>query len=238
MTDAYFLFAYPFLLVGAGLQRARSAVAGRRARPQSGDAEVHQRTDRGARHGVPARALDARLRVDQQPQSELHDRRPQRGNSRAVLPRRGARAVEGLPAVSGVTFRVHGESGVEEGSYEFWKTVFDGVATCGRTVEIDMHAKGMDQTHDRHGGGDRTAGEDFAQVLGRALRACRTTRPTSASWSGPSRGARPRGLMKFSAGSRSFLRYGYGDLLREDRKWGVLHRIWPGTQRLLFGAIR
>ena len=24
------------------------------------------------------------------------------------------------------------------------------------------------------------------------------------------------GLMKFSAGSRSFLRYGYGDLMRED----------------------
>ena len=39
--------------------------------------------------------------------------------------------------------------------------------------------------------------------------------------------------MKLSAGSRSFLRYGYGDLLREDRKCGVLHRIWPGTQRLL-----
>ena len=39
--------------------------------------------------------------------------------------------------------------------------------------------------------------------------------------------------MKLSAGSRSFLRYGYGDLLREDRRWGVLHRIWPGTQRLL-----
>ena len=50
------------------------------------------------------------------------------------------------PAISGVTFRVHGESGVEEGSYDFWKTVFDGVATCGRKVEIDMHAKGMDQT--------------------------------------------------------------------------------------------
>jgi hypothetical protein len=39
--------------------------------------------------------------------------------------------------------------------------------------------------------------------------------------------------MKFSAGSRSFLRYGYGDLLREDRRWSVIHRIWPGTQRLL-----
>src|SRR5258708_2153975 len=50
------------------------------------------------------------------------------------------------PAIGGITFRVHGESGVEEGSYDFWKTVFDGVATCGRTVEIDMHSKGMDQT--------------------------------------------------------------------------------------------
>ena len=51
-----------------------------------------------------------------------------------------------MPAISGITFRVHGESGVEEGSYDFWKTVFDGVATCGRKVEIDMHAKGMDDT--------------------------------------------------------------------------------------------
>jgi hypothetical protein len=39
--------------------------------------------------------------------------------------------------------------------------------------------------------------------------------------------------MKYSSGSRSFLRYGYGDLLREDRKWGVITRVWPGTQRLL-----
>ncbi len=25
----------------------------------------------------------------------------------------------------------------------------------------------------------------------------------------------------------------YGDLLREDRPYKVIHRIWPGTQRLL-----
>src|SRR4030095_16338806 len=37
-------------------------------------------------------------------------------------------------------------------------------------------------------------------------------------------------------GSRSFLRYGYGDLLREDRRYGILHRLWPGTQRLLLGG--
>jgi hypothetical protein len=41
------------------------------------------------------------------------------------------------------------------------------------------------------------------------------------------------GLMKLSGGSRSFLRYGYGDLLKEDRRYRVMHRIWPGTQRLL-----
>jgi hypothetical protein len=49
----------------------------------------------------------------------------------------------------------------------------------------------------------------------------------------PHPGKKTTSLMKFSAGSRSFLRYGYGDLLRDDRKWGVVHRIWPGTQRLL-----
>ena len=48
----------------------------------------------------------------------------------------------------------------------------------------------------------------------------------------PRPGREATGLMKLSSGSRSFLRYGYGDLLREDR-WGVLHRIWPGTERVL-----
>jgi hypothetical protein len=41
------------------------------------------------------------------------------------------------------------------------------------------------------------------------------------------------GFFSRSSGSRSFLRYGYGDLLAEGRRYGVLHRIWPGTQRLL-----
>jgi len=48
--------------------------------------------------------------------------------------------------------------------------------------------------------------------------------------------ARERGetaLMALSTGARSFTRYGYSDLMREDRKYGVMHRIWPGTQRIL-----
>jgi hypothetical protein len=49
----------------------------------------------------------------------------------------------------------------------------------------------------------------------------------------PRPGREGSGLMRLSSGSRSFLRYGYGDLLKEDRRYTVIHRIWPGTQRLL-----
>jgi hypothetical protein len=39
-----------------------------------------------------------------------------------------------------------------------------------------------------------------------------------------------------AATTRRFLRYGYGDYLKDDRKFGILHRVWPGTQRhLLWG---
>ena len=39
------------------------------------------------------------------------------------------------PHISGITFRVHGESGVNEGSYEFWKTVFDGINSWIRHLD-------------------------------------------------------------------------------------------------------
>ena len=73
VTDAYFLFAYPFLLDVPGYNVRVSAAGGCGARAQSGDAEVHQRADRGARDGFPAWDLDARVRVDQQSEAELHD---------------------------------------------------------------------------------------------------------------------------------------------------------------------
>src|SRR6185369_15497714 len=110
--------------------------------------------------------------------------------------------------------------------------VFEGVATCGRKVEIDMHSKGMDQTMldiaVNSGMPIKVSPKYWAEHMGMTyhqadIRELEQPRPER----------RATGLMKFSAGSRSFLRYGYGDLLREDRRWGVLHRIWPGTQRLL-----
>jgi hypothetical protein len=141
--------------------------------------------------------------------------------------------LQAVPKISGVTFRVHGESGVQEGSYQFWKTVFEGVATCGRKVEIDMHAKGMDQgmidAALASGQPVKISPKYWAEHLGMPYHQADIREQER-----PRQQAREAtGLMKLSAGSRSFLRYGYGDLLREDRKWGVLHRIWPGTQRLL-----
>ena len=50
------------------------------------------------------------------------------------------------PEIQGLTMRVHGESGIPEGSWPFWKTLFEAIANCGRKVEIDMHAKGVNQT--------------------------------------------------------------------------------------------
>lgn len=139
--------------------------------------------------------------------------------------------LEVCPAIGGVTFRVHGESGVPEGSYGLWKTIFDGVAQCGRPVEIDMHAKGMDQPMIDVALGTgmpvtispkfwaEHMGLPYMQGAIRELELPRNNHNT--------------GFFSRSSGSRSFLRYGYGDLLTENRRYSVLHRIWPGTQRLL-----
>lgn len=136
------------------------------------------------------------------------------------------------PAISGITFRVHGESGVNEGSYNFWSTIFDGVKTCGRKVEIDMHAKGLDESMINAAVSTgmpvvlspkywaEHMGMPYHQADIRALEI-------------PNANHKASELMNLSAGSRSFLRYGYGDLMKEDRPYKILHRIWPGTQRLL-----
>jgi hypothetical protein len=134
------------------------------------------------------------------------------------------------PAISGVTFRIHGESGVTEGSYDFWKTVFEGAAGCGRKVEIDMHAKGIDQRMIEVGlatGLPVTVSPKFvAEHMGMPYHQAAIREQEMP------KGERT-GLMALSTGTRSFTRYSFADLLREDRRYSVLHRVWPGTQRLL-----
>ena len=232
VTDAYFLFVYPFLL----------AVPGYDVRvPQLADAERDRNLEtlRFISEQTAARGIQFQLGIWMHGYEWIAS--PKANYTIAGLTpeshgpycRDAVRALlKAVPAIGGVTFRVHGESGVQEGSYQFWRTVFDGVATCGRTVEIDMHAKGMDQgmIDAALGSGQpvKISPKFWAEHLGLPYHQADIREQER-----PRPGKEATGLMKLSAGSRSFLRYGYGDLLREDRKWGVLHRIWPGTQRLL-----
>jgi hypothetical protein len=136
------------------------------------------------------------------------------------------------PAIGGVTFRIHGESGIPEGSYDFWKTVFDGATRCGRSVQLDLHAKGIDQNMIdialATGLPVTVAPKSWAEHMGLSYHHA-SIRPTEM----PPKNRPDEGFFAKSSGSRSFMRYGYGDLLKEDRRYGVVHRMWPGTQRLL-----
>jgi hypothetical protein len=140
--------------------------------------------------------------------------------------------LQACPAIQGVTFRIHGESGVSEGSYDFWKTIFDGVAQCGRRCEIDLHAKGIDQAMIdaalATGMPVNVSPKYWAEHMGLPYHQA-AIRPLEL----PPQGRQDQGFFARSDGSRRFLRYGYGDLLTGDRRYGVLYRMWPGTQRLL-----
>jgi hypothetical protein len=134
------------------------------------------------------------------------------------------------PAISGVTFRIHGESGVAEGNYPFWGTVFEGIVDCGRTVTIDLHSKGLDeqmlQTARATGMPVIVSPKFWAEHMGLPYHQADIRELEIPK-------GEAKGLMALSTGSRSFTRYGYADLLRSDRRYGVIHRIWSGSRRLM-----
>jgi hypothetical protein len=133
--------------------------------------------------------------------------------------------------------RVHGESGIPEGSYPFWKTLFEAISGCGRTIEIDMHAKGVNQTMidiatatgmpvklgAKYSAEHQSLGYNQADIRALEIPHGNLTQTESA-------------LFSLSSGSRSFTRYGYGDFLHQDAHYKVLFRLWPGTQRHLLSA--
>lgn len=140
--------------------------------------------------------------------------------------------LEACPSINALAFRVHGESGVAEGNYDFWKTVFDGVKETQRRIEINLHAKGLDHRMIEVAlatGMPVTISPKFcAEHMGLPYQQAsirdleRIPRAHDVS-----------GLLSISSGSRQFLRYSYGDLLTRNRKYGVYSRVWPGTQRVL-----
>ena len=231
ITDCYFHFAYPFLVSVPGYNVRAEGLP---------DTERDQNLEmlRFISEQTAARGLDFQLGLWTHAYEWVDSPHASytisglTSENHAAYCRDALQAVlKACPAISSVAFRVHGESGVAEGSYDFWKTVFDGVARSGRKIEINMHAKGIDQ-----------------RLINIALA---TDMPVTISpkyWAEhmglPYQQASIRELEKpraqkkndffaLSSGSRSFMRYGYGDLLTEDRRYGVYPRVWPGTQRLL-----
>jgi len=231
ITDAYFLFAYPFLLDVPGYHvRAVNLPDAERDRNL---AMLKFIGDEAA-----ARGLHFQLGIWMHGYQWINSPNPNYTIEGLTADNHGpycrdalAALLEACPAIQGVTFRIHGESGVAEGSYDFWKTVFDGVKLSGRKVEIDMHAKGIDQgmidVALATGMPVKVSPKFWAEHMGLPYHQADIREQEMP------KGRPGSGLMSLSGGSRSFLRYGYGDLFREDRKYGVLHRIWPGTQRLL-----
>lgn len=235
ITDGYMVFTYPFLVDVPGYDvRPRGLPEEERARNLDMLRFIGEETvRRGLKFQLGLWTIA--YRWEQSPQATyaiegLNDttHAPYCRDAMALLLRE-------VPAISGVTFRVHGESGVPRGSGYFWETQFSAIAQCGRRVEIDMHAKNMEpETLDfALATGQPTVispkycGEHLSLPYHQsAIREQEMVSPGDLTDTG-------EGVLR---GNRRFTRYGYADSLAENRTWDVVFRIWPGTHRFLLNA--
>ncbi len=232
VRDAYFYFAYPFLMTVPGYD-----VRVTRLDDAERDRNLHLL--RFASEQAVARGIDFQLGIWTHTYRWTDSPRANHTIEGVTPENHGPYCRDALktllqacPAISGITFRIHGESGVPEGSYDFWKTVFEGIVRCGRPVRIDLHAKGIDQRMIdvalQTGMPVTVAPKSWAEHEGLSYHQA-SIRPVEM----PPKNRSDEGFFAKSSGSRSFMRYGFGDLMTEDRRFGILHRTWPGTQRLL-----
>ena len=231
ITDCYFHFAYPFLLAVPGYDVRAVGLS---------DTERDHNLEmlRYISEQTVARGLDFQLGLwthafawAESPNAN-YTISGLTNETQAAYCRDAVYALlQACPAISSLVFRVHGESGVAEGSYDFWKTVFEGVAKTGRKIEINMHAKGIDQrlidVALASGTSVTVSPKFWAEHIGlpyhqASIRELEKPRAQKGS-----------NFFSLSSGSRSFLRYSYGDLINEDRRYGLYTRCWPGTQRVL-----
>jgi hypothetical protein len=237
VTDAYLYFAYPFLVSVPGYDVRVPQL------PQD-ERERNLQMLRLISEQTTARGLDFQLGlwthayrwIDS---SEAHHTiEGLEPDTHAAYCRDAVRTLlELCPSIGGVTFRIHGESGVPEGSWEFWRTVFDGVAGCDRPVGLDLHAKGLDETTLGHAlatGLPVTVSPKFwAEHMGLPYHQAAIREIERTPREDPSHLSEWHRHMSVSEGSRPFTRYGYADFLRENRPYDVVFRLWPGTQRML-----
>lgn len=231
--DNYLCFAYPFLVDVPGFDvRAQGVTDDERDRNLAQLAFVAAETAR--------RGMDFQLGLWNHAWDYGRDAQhwyPVLGVSRENHAAYCAAAVGHLlseiPEISGLSFRVHYEGGIQDEGHEvFWERIFDAIATAGRPIQVDMHAKGVDRAlldavHKR----DITpilSAKYWAEHMGlpyhqAAIREREQNEPTPAGHE----------LTAITEFSRRFTRYGFADFLAEDRDADLMFRVWPGTQRFL-----
>ncbi|TNC65521.1 hypothetical protein [Rubellimicrobium roseum] len=231
IRDVYFYFPYPFLL----------AIDGHDVRvPELPDEERDRNLEtlRFIGREAARRGLDFQLALwtqrydfDDVPNANYTVEGVTKANLAPYCRAAITRLLAEVPEITGLTFRVHVEGGIAEGEYGFWEAAFAGVADAGRPIEIDMHGKGLDHTTlelARRSGMPFTASPKYmAEHMGLAYHQSSIREKEY-----PPEQARSE-REQLSEGSRKFLRYSYGDLLRKDKDYSVLYRIWAGTQRIL-----
>ena len=144
VRDSYFYFAYPFLLAVPGY-----AVSARGLPEEERDRNLAML--RWISDQTAARGLHFQLAIwshAYQFRNSPNVNYPIEGLTPETHGPYCREALTALlkvcPAISGVTLRCHSESGIPQGSYDFWPMVFDGVGRCGRRVEIDLHSKSIE----------------------------------------------------------------------------------------------
>lgn len=121
-----------------------------------------------------------------------------------------------LPNLDGLQFRMHDESGLQEGEMEaFWSHMFDVIREHGRGLRFDARAKGLP---------DRII--DLALEKGIRLRV------TTKYWM--EQMGLPFHPTHVHPKNQMDRRHGYADLLRYPQRYKMLWRLWNGgTARIL-----
>ncbi len=250
VLDNYLCFPYPFLLQVPGYE---VAVEGLDAAERERNVQMLRYIGRQCeRRGLTFRLGLWNHSYDYGPQN-THDRYRVRGidagNHAAYCRDALAALLRAVPEVRGLTFRVHFEGGVPEPTHAFWRVVLSRIPEAEHLEDIDFHSKGVTDELLRILAG---TGKQFtlstkfwAEHMGlpyhqASIRAREFGRGRQ-SGAGPDPAGDAVGTGHHETGvagmeithKRSFTRYGYADFLRNDRPYAIVHRVWPGTQRIL-----
>jgi hypothetical protein len=232
VSDAYFLFAYPFLLSVPGY-----SVRAVNLPDEERDRNLEMLQFISAQ--CVAHGIDFQLGIwthgykwgpASRPNYTIDGITPE--NHAAYSHDALTALLKACPNISGVTLRTHGESGVHEGSYAFWSKIFSALPASGRTVKLDLHTKGLNQelldAAVQSGAPLTLSPKYWAEHMGLPYQ-----QASIREFEMPHDDNKQEEFFSLSSGSRSFTRYGYADFLREDRPYKVIYRIWPGSHRLL-----